>query len=74
MAQSNPWFWHPFTNRFEFEQELRKSAVHLRDKNARVTVPKVSIEDVRARKNALAAKGVMLNNVTAVTAEPRKIK
>lgn len=78
---NNPWFWAPHTNRQSFEQELQKTAVHLRDKNVRVTVPKVSIEDVKARKNALAAKGMNIAAINKTTttatggiAEPRKIK
>ncbi len=76
MTVSNPWFWAPHTNRWAFEQELAKTAVLLRDKGARVVVNKVSIEDVKARKNALAAKGV-LSNASAypsLSVVPRKIK
>lgn len=61
--QGNPWFWGEHVSRWTFERELERTAVQLRDKNARVTVPKVSIEDVRNRKNALAAKGVLVSTV-----------
>lgn len=78
---SNPWFWGEHTSRWTFERELEKTAVHLRDKNARVVVKKVNIEDVKARKNALAAKGVTLKTLVNVSVgrvtgsiEPRKIK
>ncbi len=76
MATGNPWFWAPHTNRFSFEQELAKTAVQLRDKGARVVVNKVSIEEVKARKNALAAKGVLSNTsaYTTLSVVPRKIK
>ena len=57
--QGNPWFWGGLS-RWEFERNLVKDAVHLRDKNARVVVKKVDIEDVRKRKNALAAAGVLV--------------
>lgn len=53
--------------------ELQKSAVHLRDKNIKVKVHKHTIEEVRERKNALAAKGTVLVSVVNEGA-PRKIK
>ena len=54
---------------------MQKSAVQLRDKNAKVVVPRVSIEDVRNRKNALAAKGMNVAAInTGSTDAPRKIK
>mgnify|MGYP001571268822 CR=1 FL=1 len=78
--KSNPWFWGGLS-RWEFERNLVKDAVLLRDKNARVVVKKHSIEEVRARKNALDAKGVLvnvnsLNNIitTLMPVCPRKIK
>lgn len=86
MAQGNPWFWGEHVSRWTFERELEKTAVHLRDKNARVVVKKVDIEEVKARKNALAAKGIMVAAINskmtqdvkdkniAIMAAPRKIK
>lgn len=77
MAQGNPWFWGEHTSRWSFERELVTTAVHLRDKNAKVHVPKVSIEEVRARKNALAAKGILAISsrpIEQTIAAPRKIK
>ncbi len=70
--KSNPWFWGGMS-RWQFEQELQKNAVQLRDKNVKVKVHKHTIEEVRERKNALAAKGVMLVNAVSDSA-PRKIK
>lgn len=85
--KSNPWFWAGLS-RWEFERNLVRDAVYLRDKNARVKVPKVSIEEVRARKTALTAKGINIaaingsmsaevkarNIATMATASVRKIK
>lgn len=82
---SNPWFWGGLS-RWEFERNLIRDAVQLRDKNAKVIVPKVNIEAVKARKNALAAKGIMVSTLNAnmtqetknkniaLMAAPRKIK
>lgn len=60
MANVNPWFWGG-KNRAQFEQELQRDAVLLRDgkKSAPVTVKKVDIEAVKARKNALLKSGVL---------------
>lgn len=73
--QSNPWFWGGLS-RWEFERNLIRDAVQLRDKNARVVVPKVDIEEVKARKNALAAKGITLttSKYSSLQVVPRKIK
>lgn len=82
MTNSNPWFWGGLS-RWEFERNLQRDAVHLRDKNAKVVVKKVDIEAVKARKNALAAKGVLVSGSTVgkfnastptVQNMPRKIK
>lgn len=72
MTNSNPWFWGEHTSRWSFERELVTTAVHLRDKNAKVVIKKTSIEEVKARKNALAAKGITVN--TGDVATVRKIK
>jgi hypothetical protein len=85
MTTGNPWFWGEHVSRWTFERELEKTAVQLRDKNARVVVKKVDIEDVKARKNALAAKGILIadrqpakqpnfGHIVAGVAGVRKIK
>jgi len=66
MASNNPWFWGGKT-RFEFERELQKSAVYLHSKNAPKKVVKVDIEAVKARKNALIAKGILRASTTTTT-------
>lgn len=63
--QGNPWFWGGLT-RFQFEEELRKNAVHLiDDKRGLPPRKKVDIEAIKARKNALAAKGLKLKPISA---------
>lgn len=80
MATGNPWFWGEHVSRWTFERELERTAVHLRDKNARVVVKKVDIKEVAARKNKLAAQGILVmstnvkNSNIATMSVPRKIK
>lgn len=57
MPNNNPWFWGG-KSRQAFESELVKTAVLLTD-GKHVKKPKVDIEAVRARKNALIKAGVL---------------
>lgn len=68
MATINPWFWGG-KSRQQFEQELQRDAVLLRDgkKAAPVSIKKVDIEAVKARKNALVRSGVLKATIKQVT-------
>ena len=72
MANSNPWFWGSMT-RQQFEQDMQKNAVLLwSGKAPPVKTPKVDIEAVRARKNALIKSGILkrptATNTSTITA------
>lgn len=71
--QGNPWFWGGLS-RGQFEEELRKNAVQLIDgKSGLPPRKKVDIEAIKARKNALAAKGLKLKPITT-SAQPPSVR
>lgn len=72
---NNPWYWAD-KSRQQFESELQRDAVLLQLKDNRksmksvvpFTAPKVDIEAVRARKNALVAAGILKPDIALVKA------
>lgn len=77
MTVSNPWYWGSLS-RQQFESTLQRDAVLLKLKDDRHTPtkpfiqPKVDIEAVRARKNALIAKGLIKPTVDIAAVKARK--